>query len=59
MLVKPPRLSLLRLLLAMHDRGRYYIECDRHAAQHYGDTRIGVAVVLWRMRCYVRGFVSI
>lgn len=42
-----------------HDRGLYAVACDIEVADHEKTPQTGIVVTLWRIRCYLRGFVGL
>lgn len=45
------------MLLMRHERGQYHLACDLEASLHYGISERGLGMRLWRIRCYVTGFI--
>jgi hypothetical protein len=42
-----------------HPRGLYALACDEEACTHYEINTHGVVSLLWKVRCYLRGFMGL
>ncbi len=47
------------MLKKAHERGLYALACDEQASAHYTVDTHGLPGWLWRIRCYMKGFMGI
>lgn len=50
--------ALLMRACTRHRLGLYALACDEEASVHYGIDQHGIDAWLWRLYCYLSGFLS-